>query len=124
MKSANSNTAPPVSACHFRISAFASALPTAVIRHPEQDSEAGSNLPPLGELTAEKRADPMVGATGAGKAPAAGSMIDRRNETTTGILIEDLIEYYHQQESVVNHVIGSDTQSRRSHKKMRCASRA
>ncbi|MBG6072824.1 MULTISPECIES: PilT/PilU family type 4a pilus ATPase [unclassified Polaromonas] len=105
---------------NFRISAFRQRTThAAVIRYiPNRiPALASLNLPPLlGELIMEKRGlILMVGATGAGKSTTLASMIDRRNETTTGhiLTIEDPIEYYFtNKKSVVNQrEVGSDTQS-------------
>ena len=105
---------------NYRISGFRQrSTYAAVIRYiPNKiPALAGLNLPPLlGELIMEKRGLLlMVGATGAGKSTTLASMIDRRNETTTGhiLTIEDPIEYsFSNKKSVVNQrEIGSDTQS-------------
>ncbi|NDP61647.1 PilT/PilU family type 4a pilus ATPase [Polaromonas sp.] len=105
---------------NFRISGFRQrSTYAAVIRYiPNKiPALASLNLPPvLGELIMEKRGlILMVGATGAGKSTTLASMIDRRNETTTGhiLTIEDPIEYYFtNKKSVVNQrEVGSDTQS-------------
>ena len=105
---------------NFRISGFRQrSTYAAVIRYiPNKvPALASLNLPPvLGELIMEKRGlILMVGATGAGKSTTLASMIDRRNETTTGhiLTIEDPIEYYFtNKKSIVNQrEIGSDTQS-------------
>ena len=105
---------------NFRISGFRQrGTFAAVIRYiPNKiPALASLNLPPLlGELIMQKRGlILMVGATGAGKSTTLASMIDRRNETTTGhiLTIEDPIEYYFtNKKSVVNQrEIGSDTQS-------------
>jgi twitching motility protein PilU len=105
---------------NFRISAFRQRTThAAVIRYiPNRiPALASLNLPPLlGELIMEKRGlILMVGATGAGKSTTLATMIDRRNETTTGhiLTIEDPIEYYFtNKKSVVNQrEVGSDTQS-------------
>jgi twitching motility protein PilU len=57
----------------------------------------------------------MVGSTGAGKSTTLASMIDYRNETTTGhiLTIEDPVEFlFDNKKSVVNQrEVGSDTQS-------------
>ena len=105
---------------NFRISGFRQrATFAAVIRYIPNKIPALASLnlpPPLGELIMEKRGlILMVGATGAGKSTTLASMIDRRNETTTGhiLTIEDPIEYYFtNKKSVVNQrEVGSDTQS-------------
>ena len=105
---------------NFRISGFRQrSTYAAVIRYIPNKIPAltSLNLPPrLGELILEKRGlILMVGATGAGKSTTLASMIDRRNETTTGhiLTIEDPIEYYFtNKKSVVNQrEVGSDTQS-------------
>ena len=105
---------------NFRISGFRQrSTYAAVIRYiPNKiPALASLNLPPLlGELIMEKRGlILMVGATGAGKSTTLASMIDQRNETTTGhiLTIEDPIEYYFtNKKSVVNQrEVGSDTQS-------------
>lgn len=105
---------------NFRISGFRQrSTYAAVIRYiPSRiPALASLHLPPLlGELIMEKRGlILMVGATGAGKSTTLASMIDRRNETTTGhiLTIEDPIEYYFtNKKSVVNQrEVGSDTQS-------------
>ena len=105
---------------NFRISGFRQrSTYAAVIRYiPNQiPALASLNLPPLlGDLIMEKRGlILMVGATGAGKSTTLASMLDRRNETTTGhiLTIEDPIEYYFtNKKSVINQrEVGSDTQS-------------
>ncbi len=105
---------------NFRISGFRQrSTYAAVIRYIPNKIPAltSLNLPPLlGELIMEKRGlILMVGATGAGKSTTLASMIDQRNETTTGhiLTIEDPIEYYFtNKKSVVNQrEVGSDTQS-------------
>ena len=105
---------------NFRISGFRQRSTfAAVIRYiPDKiPALASLKLPPLlGDLIMEKRGlILMVGATGAGKSTTLASMIDRRNETTTGhiLTIEDPIEYYFtNKKSVVNQrEVGSDTQS-------------
>ena len=70
----------------------------------------------LGDLIMEKRGLLlMVGATGAGKSTTLASMLDYRNENTTGhiLTIEDPIEFlFKNKRSVVNQrEIGTDTQS-------------
>ncbi|MEO8250603.1 MAG: ATPase, T2SS/T4P/T4SS family, partial [Burkholderiales bacterium] len=72
-------------------------------------------LPPiLLQLVMEKRGLVlMVGATGAGKSTTLASMLDHRNETTTGhiLTIEDPLEYlFRNKKSIVNQrEIGTDT---------------
>jgi len=70
----------------------------------------------LGDLIMEKRGLLlMVGATGAGKSTTLASMLDYRNENTTGhiLTIEDPIEFlFKNKRSVVNQrEIGTDTES-------------
>ena len=70
----------------------------------------------LGDLIMEKRGlILMVGATGAGKSTTLASMLDFRNETSSGhiLTIEDPVEYlFKNKKSVVNQrEIGNDTQS-------------
>ena len=70
----------------------------------------------LGDLIMEKRGLLlMVGATGAGKSTTLASMLDYRNENTTGhiLTIEDPIEFlFRNKRSVVNQrEIGTDTES-------------
>jgi twitching motility protein PilU len=70
----------------------------------------------LGDLIMEKRGlILMVGATGAGKSTTLASMLDYRNENTTGhiLTIEDPIEFlFKNKKSVINQrEIGTDTQS-------------
>ncbi len=70
----------------------------------------------LGDLIMEKRGLLlMVGATGAGKSTTLASMLDFRNESTTGhiLTIEDPIEFlFKNKKSVVNQrEIGTDTES-------------
>ncbi|CDS54702.1 Twitching motility protein PilT [Polaromonas sp. CG9_12] len=105
---------------NFRISGFRQrSTYAAVIRYiPNKiPALASLNLPPLlGELIMEKRGlILMVGATGAGKSTTLASMIDRRNETTTGhiLTIEDPIEYYFtNKKSIINQrEVGGDTES-------------
>ena len=72
--------------------------------------------PILGDLVMEKRGlILMVGATGAGKSTTLASMLDLRNETSSGhiLTIEDPIEYvYRNKKSVVNQrEVGPDTVS-------------
>ena len=75
------------------------------------------NVPPiLSEIVMEKRGLVlMVGATGAGKSTTMASMIDHRNENSTGhiLTIEEPIEYvYRNKRSVVNQrEVGRDTAS-------------
>ena len=75
------------------------------------------HLPPiLGNLGMEKRGlILMVGATGMGKSTSLASMIDHRNENTSGhiLTIEDPIEYlFTNKRSVINQrEIGSDTKN-------------
>ena len=75
------------------------------------------NLSPvLADLVMEKRGlILMVGATGTGKSTTLASMIDLRNELSTGhiLTIEDPIEYvYRNKKSIVNQrEIGTDTAS-------------
>lgn len=75
------------------------------------------NLPSvLGDLILQKRGLLLVvGATGSGKSTTLASMIDKRNQTTTGhiLTLEDPIEYqFRNQRSIINQrEIGSDTQS-------------
>ena len=70
----------------------------------------------LGDLIMEKRGLLlMVGATGAGKSTTLASMLDYRNEKTTGhiLTIEDPVEFlFTNKKSVVNQrEVGTDTQS-------------
>ncbi len=70
----------------------------------------------LADLIMEKRGLLlMVGATGAGKSTTLASMMDYRNDTTTGhiLTIEDPVEFlFVNKKSVVNQrEVGSDTQS-------------
>ena len=75
------------------------------------------NLPPvLSELIMEKRGLVLVvGATGSGKSTTLATMLEHRNETSTGhiLTIEDPIEYLFQHnKSIVNQrEIGTDTLS-------------
>jgi twitching motility protein PilU len=75
------------------------------------------NLPPvLKDLIMSKRGLVLVvGATGSGKSTTLASMIDYRNQTTSGhiLTIEDPIEYlFHHGKSIVNQrEIGEDTES-------------
>ena len=105
---------------NFRISGFRQRnTDAAVIRYSPTDSPAlaSLNLPPiLADLIMEKRGLLlMVGSTGAGKSTTLASMIDHRNETTTGhiLTIEDPVEFlFDNKKSVVNQrEVGSDTQS-------------
>ncbi len=78
---------------------------------------ASLSVPPiLGDLIMEKRGLLlMVGATGMGKSTSLASMIDHRNENSTGhiLTIEDPIEFlFKNKRSVVNQrEIGTDTAS-------------
>ncbi len=91
----------------------------AVIRYITTDIPplATLNLPMiLGDLIMEKRGlILMVGATGAGKSTTLASMIDFRNEKTTGhiLTIEDPIEFiFKNKRSLINQrEVGHDTQS-------------
>ncbi len=70
----------------------------------------------LGDLVMEKRGLLlMVGATGAGKSTTLASIIDHRNQNSTGhiLTIEDPIEFlFKNKQSVVNQrEVGTDTQS-------------
>src|SRR6478752_6332612 len=70
----------------------------------------------LGDLIMEKRGLLlMVGSTGAGKSTTLASMMDHRNENTSGhiLTIEDPVEFiFRNKKSVVNQrEVGSDTQS-------------
>ena len=105
---------------NFRISGFRQRNTyAAVIRYIPTDipALASLNLPPiLADLIMEKRGLLlMVGSTGAGKSTTLASMIDHRNETTTGhiLTIEDPVEFlFDNKKSVVNQrEVGSDTQS-------------
>ena len=105
---------------NFRISGFRQRNTyAAVIRYIPTDIPALSslNLPPiLADLIMEKRGLLlMVGSTGAGKSTTLASMIDYRNETTTGhiLTIEDPVEFlFDNKKSVVNQrEVGIDTQS-------------
>ncbi|MCB2018458.1 MAG: PilT/PilU family type 4a pilus ATPase [Hydrogenophaga sp.] len=75
------------------------------------------NVPPiLSDIVMEKRGLVlMVGATGAGKSTTMASMIDHRNEHSTGhiLTIEEPIEYvYRNKRSIVNQrEVGRDTAS-------------
>jgi twitching motility protein PilU len=104
----------------FRVSAMRQrGTIAAVIRYIAVDvpSLDDLNIPlVLGELIMEKRGLLlMVGATGAGKSTTLASMLDYRNENTTGhiLTIEDPIEFlFKNKKSVVNQrEIGTDTQS-------------
>jgi twitching motility protein PilU len=104
----------------FRVSAMRQrGTVAAVIRYISVDvpSLDDLNVPLiLGDLIMEKRGlILMVGATGAGKSTTLASMIDFRNESTTGhiLTIEDPIEYlFKNKKSVINQrEIGTDTES-------------
>lgn len=75
------------------------------------------NLPSiLKELIMAKRGLVlMVGATGSGKSTTLASMIDYRNQTTSGhiLTIEDPVEYlFHHNKSIINQrEVGEDTES-------------
>jgi twitching motility protein PilU len=104
----------------FRVSAMRQrGTIAAVIRYIAVDvpSLDDLNVPlVLGDLIMEKRGLMlMVGATGAGKSTTLASMLDYRNENTTGhiLTIEDPIEFlFKNKRSVVNQrEIGTDTES-------------
>jgi twitching motility protein PilU len=104
----------------FRVSAMRQrGTVAAVIRYIAVDvpSLDDLNVPlVLGDLIMEKRGlILMVGATGAGKSTTLASMLDYRNENTTGhiLTIEDPIEFlFKNKKSVINQrEIGTDTQS-------------
>ena len=104
----------------FRLSAMRQrGTVAAVIRYisGEVPTLASLSLPPiLGDLIMEKRGLVlMVGATGMGKSTSLASMIDYRNENSTGhiLTIEDPIEYlFKNKRSVVNQrEIGTDTRN-------------
>jgi twitching motility protein PilU len=104
----------------FRVSAMRQrGTIAAVIRYIAVDvpSLDDLNVPlVLGDLIMEKRGLLlMVGATGAGKSTTLASMLDYRNENTTGhiLTIEDPIEFlFKNKRSVVNQrEIGTDTES-------------
>lgn len=105
---------------NFRISAMRQRSTYAlVLRYVPSDIPPLDSLnvaPVLSELVMEKRGlILMVGATGAGKSTTLASMLDLRNENSTGhiLTIEDPIEYvYRNKKSVVNQrEIGPDTSS-------------
>ena len=104
----------------FRISAMRQrGTIAAVIRFIAMDipSLASLSVPMvLANLVMEKRGlILMVGATGAGKSTTLASMIDHRNENSTGhiLTIEDPVEFlFKNKRSVVNQrEVGTDTQS-------------
>lgn len=104
----------------FRISAMRQrGTIAAVIRFIAKDipSLASLSLPPiLSSLIMEKRGLLlMVGATGAGKSTTLASMIDHRNQNSTGhiLTIEDPVEFlFKNKRSIVNQrEVGTDTQS-------------
>jgi len=104
----------------FRVSAMRQRGSYAVvIRHIHSDIPRleSLNVPTvLGELIQERRGlILMVGSTGAGKSTTLASMIDYRNETTSGhiLTIEEPIEFlFRSKKSVVNQrEIGVDTAS-------------
>ena len=104
----------------FRISAMRQrGTIAAVIRFIAMDipSLASLSLPPiLSSLIMEKRGLLlMVGATGAGKSTTLASMIDHRNQNSTGhiLTIEDPVEFlFKNKRSIVNQrEVGTDTQS-------------
>ncbi|WP_240538435.1 PilT/PilU family type 4a pilus ATPase [Rhodoferax sp. PAMC 29310] len=104
----------------FRISAMRQrGTLAAVIRFIAMDipSLASLSVPMvLANLVMEKRGlILMVGATGAGKSTTLASMIDHRNENSTGhiLTIEDPVEFlFKNKRSVVNQrEVGTDTQS-------------
>jgi len=104
----------------FRVSAMRQRGSYAVvIRYVPQEIPALATLSVpaiLGDLIMEKRGLLlMVGATGAGKSTTLASMIDQRNEISTGhiLTIEDPIEYiFKNKKSLINQrEIGLDTQS-------------
>jgi twitching motility protein PilU len=104
----------------FRISAMRQrGSIAAVIRFISMDIPALSSLSVpmiLGDLVMAKRGlILMVGATGAGKSTTMASMVDHRNQNSTGhiLTVEDPIEFlFKNKRSVVNQrEVGSDTQS-------------
>ena len=104
----------------FRVSAMRQrGTIAAVIRFIAMDvpSLASLSVPPiLSSLIMEKRGLLlMVGATGAGKSTTLASMIDHRNENSTGhiLTIEDPVEFlFKNKRSIVNQrEVGTDTQS-------------
>lgn len=104
----------------FRVSAMRQrGSYAAVIRYVPQEIPPLNTLSVpaiLGDLIMEKRGLLlMVGATGAGKSTTLASMIDLRNEMSTGhvLTIEDPIEYlFKNKKSLINQrEIGLDTQS-------------
>ena len=105
---------------NFRISALRQrGTYAAVIRYIATDIPDLHTLgvpPILAELIQEKRGlILMVGATGAGKSTTLASMIDFRNQRSTGhiLTIEDPVEFiFKNKKSVVNQrEVGSDTES-------------
>ncbi len=104
----------------FRVSAMRQrGTIAAVIRFIAMDvpSLTSLSVPPiLSSLIMEKRGLLlMVGATGAGKSTTLASMIDHRNENSTGhiLTIEDPVEFlFKNKRSIVNQrEVGTDTQS-------------
>ena len=105
---------------NFRINIFRQRGDMAmVVRYIRSHVQAAEelNLPPiLKDLIMEKRGLILVvGATGSGKSTTLATMIEHRNETSTGhiLTIEDPVEYlFKHNKSIVNQrEIGSDTLS-------------
>jgi len=104
----------------FRLSAFRQrGSVSAVLRYIPTNIPAlkDAHLPPLlGEVIMEKRGLLLVvGATGSGKSTTIASMLDHRNESTTGhiLTLEDPIEFlFRNKKSIVNQrEIGTDSSS-------------
>jgi twitching motility protein PilU len=105
---------------NFRINIFRQrgdiAMVVRYVRGHVQSAEELHLPPVLNELIMEKRGLVLVvGATGSGKSTTLATMIEHRNETSTGhiLTIEDPIEYLFQHnKSIVNQrEIGTDTLS-------------
>ena len=111
---------PVIGVGSFRLSAFRQrGSISAVLRYIPTVIPAlkDAYLPPLlAEMIMEKRGLLLVvGATGSGKSTTIASMLDHRNETTTGhiLTLEDPIEFlFKNKKSIVNQrEIGSDSES-------------